>query len=61
MIGGKVLYTSSYSEKELKYWTEKIKGYLNQGLDVYIYFNNDAMGSAVENTKQVLKYLEIFE
>ncbi len=60
MHGGKVLYTSNYSEKELKYWSKKIKGYLNHGLDVYLYFNNDAMGYAVENAKQVLKYLEIF-
>ena len=59
MHGGKILYTSNYSEKELKYWSEKIKGYLNQGLDVYIYFNNDSMGYAVKNARQVLKYLKI--
>jgi len=59
MHGGKVLYTSNYSEKELKYWSEKIKGYLNQGLDVYVYFNNDSMGYAVKNARQVLKYLKI--
>jgi len=59
MHGGKILYTSNYSEKELKYWSEKIKGYLNQGLDVYVYFNNDSMGYAVKNARQVLKYLKI--
>ena len=60
MHGGKVLYTSNYSEKELKYWSKKIKGYLDQGLDVYVYFNNDARGYAVENAQQVLKHLKIF-
>ena len=51
MHGGKVLYTSNYSEKELKKWAEKIKKYLKQNLDVYVYFNNDALGFAVENAK----------
>lgn len=51
MHGGKVLYSSNYSEKELKEWAEKIKKWLKQKLDVYVYFNNDAMGYAVGNAK----------
>lgn len=54
MHGGKILYTSNYSEKELKVWAGKIKKYLKQKLDVYVYFNNDAMGYAIENAKELL-------
>ncbi len=53
MHGGKVLYTSNYSEKELKDWAEKIKGYFKKGLDVYVYFNNDACGYAIDNAKSL--------
>lgn len=56
MHGGKILYTSDYSKKELKEWAEKIKRFLKQGLDVYVYFNNDAMGYAVKNAKELLKF-----
>lgn len=35
MHGGKILYPSNYSEKELKDWPEKIKKYLKRALDVY--------------------------
>ncbi len=51
MHGGKALYTSNYSEKELKNLSERIKKYLKQGLTTFVYFNNDAMGFAVKNAK----------
>lgn len=54
MHGGKILYTSNYSIKELKNWAEKIKKYLKQGLDTYVYFNNDAYGYALGNAKRLL-------
>jgi len=54
MHGGKVLYTSNYSKKELKDWAKKIKKYLKQKLNVYVYFNNDSMGYAIENAKELL-------
>jgi len=47
--GSHGLYSSSYSEEELKSWTRKIK-HLAKGLEsVYIYFNNDAEAFAVQN------------
>ncbi len=45
------LYSSCYSEKDLKAWAEKINKWKRTGLDVYAYFNNDALGHAVENAK----------
>lgn len=56
--GGQILYGSEYSFKELKFWAKKIKQWINKGLDVFIYFNNDAQGFAVKNTKQLKKILE---
>lgn len=57
MHGGKILYSSNYSEKELKQLAKQINGYLNKGMDVYCYFNNDAYGFAVKNAKQLSKIL----
>lgn len=51
--GRQRLYSSCYTEKELKSWVKKIKVWQKQGKDVYAYFNNDAMGYAVDNAKQL--------
>lgn len=56
MHGGKVLYGSNYSEKELKRLSFEIKEYLKRELDVYCYFNNDAQGFAVSNAKRLLQF-----
>jgi uncharacterized protein YecE (DUF72 family) len=50
------LYSSCYTKKELLVWAQKIKDWLKQGRDVYAYFNNDALGYAIENA-QTLKGL----
>jgi len=51
--GKESLYSSCYTEKELKDWAKKIKNWQKQGLDVYVYFNNDALGYAIENAKKL--------
>ncbi|MGB4687534.1 MAG: DUF72 domain-containing protein, partial [Coprothermobacter proteolyticus] len=43
------LYRSSYSVQELQTWANLIRTWLEQGNMVYVYFNNDAEGHAVEN------------
>lgn len=43
------LYSSCYTEKELTGWARKIKLWLKEGRDCYVFFNNDALGYAVEN------------
>src|SRR3990167_5093092 len=55
--GGEILFTSNYSKKELGKWAEKIKKWLGEGKDVYAYFNNDALGYAPKNAKQLLKLI----
>jgi uncharacterized protein YecE (DUF72 family) len=47
--GGKVLYGSNYSAKELIKWSKKIKDWKLQGKDLFAYFNNDAYGFAIQN------------
>jgi len=36
---------------------QKIKKWLKKDLDVYVYFNNDAHGYAVENAKTLLSFV----
>ena len=56
--GSKVLFSSKYTKKELKNLAEKIKKWLKQKKDVFVYFNNDAHGYAVENAKTLTKLLK---
>ena len=49
-------YNSCYSDEELREDAKRIKGYLKKGMDVYVYFNNDAFGYAPKNA-QTLKEL----
>jgi len=55
MHGSQILFGSKYTDKELKDLAQKIKKWLEEGLDVYCYFNNDFHGYAIENTKELLK------
>lgn len=49
--GGKKLYASSYSEKELDKWSEFINKSCQKCNKVYCYFNNDQSAMAVVNAK----------
>ncbi len=51
-------YRGCYSEKQLKDLAKKIKKWLNQGKDVYVYFNNDIEGYAPQNALQLKKLIE---
>jgi len=56
--GGKILYGSKYSEKELKQWVKRITNWQKEKLDVYVYFNNDYEGYAIENAKRLKELLQ---
>ena len=45
--GGK--YQGSYSEAELNNWARRISKWTSEGLDVYVYFDNDDSGYAAQN------------
>lgn len=47
--GGRRLYASEYTGEELKRWVEWSRGAIEEGKDLYAYFNNDALGFAVKN------------
>jgi len=54
MHGPSNLYSSSYSNDELKKFASMIKKNLKKNIENYVYFNNDARGYAVENARTLL-------
>ena len=55
--GSTGLYWSNYSDKELSDWAEKIAKLGENLKAVYIYFNNDAGGYAVDNARTMGRLL----
>jgi len=51
--GHQQLYASKYSSDELKQWAAKIKNWQKDGLDVFVYFDNDANAHAIQNAKEL--------
>lgn len=51
-------YRGSYTNKRLKLWSKTISGWQKQGLDVYVYFDNDEAGYAVFNALTLKGLLE---
>ncbi len=45
------LFSSSYTDAELRTWSVHIRRQLKQGLDVYAYFDNDVRGYAIANAE----------
>lgn len=44
-------YAKNYSKTELRRWSEQVGAWIADGLDVYVYFNNDLKGHAVTNAQ----------
>jgi len=51
MHGSKILFSSKYTRKELNDLSLKIKKWEKKVKHIYVYFNNDAYGYAIENAK----------
>jgi len=45
------LYSGSYTNDHLYWWRDRIREWEQQGKDVYVYFNNDGHGYAVQNAQ----------
>ncbi len=58
MHGKPRLYVSKYSDAELARWAGEITAWAGAGQEVFVYFNNDAHGHAVEDARQLRRLLE---
>ena len=52
------LFASMYTDTELAVEAKRIRRHLRNGLDVYVYFNNDALGHAVANARTLREMVE---
>ncbi|QCB49362.1 DUF72 domain-containing protein [Rhodococcus sp. PAMC28707] len=55
--GADELYASGYTEEALDGWAAKIKKWTEQGLDVHVYFDNDAKGFAPFDAMRLIERL----
>ncbi len=51
--GSEKLYGSEYSREELKEWARRLRAFMREGRDVYVYFDNDYQAFAVKNAKEL--------
>lgn len=51
------LFASRYSQAELQEEAKIVRQYQRDGLNVFVYFNNDALGHAVENARTLIRLL----
>lgn len=52
--GSQVLYTSGYTDAELDGWADRVERWARAGLDVYVYFDNDAQAYAPVDAERLL-------
>lgn len=57
--GSTTLYASNYSDAELDAWAKRIVAWRNGGRDVYVYFDNDALGHAPNNAAALAQRLKL--
>lgn len=57
MHGPGAMFGSKYSGEEMGELAREIKNWQSVGLDVYVYFNNDFYGYAVENARELISLL----
>jgi uncharacterized protein YecE (DUF72 family) len=55
--GPRQLYGSQYTDDELASWADIIKHDLQDGKDVYVYFDNDMHGYAIEDARRLKRLL----
>jgi len=46
-----------YTDEELSTWVERIRSFLMQEIDVYVYFNNDPDGNAIRDAQRLYSLL----
>ncbi len=53
--GPEQMFASVYGKEKLMRWVPRVTRWLDQGLDVYFYFNNDVNGYAVSDARELLR------
>ena len=56
--GPKKLYASYYTDAMLKRFLKMFRGWINEGHEIWAYFNNDIYGYAIENAKRLIELAE---
>jgi uncharacterized protein YecE (DUF72 family) len=57
--GDEELYASGYSDQALDRWAARVRGWLEAGLDVFVYFDNDVKGYAPHDAMALAERLGI--
>jgi uncharacterized protein YecE (DUF72 family) len=57
--GDTELYASGYSEGALAAWAGRVRRWTEEGLDVHVYFDNDARGHAPHDARALLELLDL--
>ncbi|MBW4526711.1 MAG: DUF72 domain-containing protein [Phormidium tanganyikae FI6-MK23] len=52
-------YGIAYDQSELMDWAKQIQSFLDQKIDVYAYFNNDAEGYAIQNANELKQLMKL--
>jgi uncharacterized protein YecE (DUF72 family) len=52
--GRPLTYASSYSKASIDAWAARVKRWLQEGREVHLYFDNDALGHAPWNALQLI-------
>jgi uncharacterized protein YecE (DUF72 family) len=55
--GDKELYASGYTDSSLDEWAKKCRGWERDGLDVFVYFDNDVKGYAPHDAMKLIARL----
>lgn len=51
-------FGTKFTDDELTEWAGHLRGFLERGIDAYVYFNNDQEGHAIENARQLQTLLK---
>lgn len=55
--GHEVTYVSNYSEGALRAWAHRVLGWMSEGRDVHVYFDNEACGHAPRNALRLIELI----
>ena len=55
--GSATTYASAYTDAQLRSWATRVRGWLQEGCDVHVYFDNDAFGHAPRDALRLIALL----